>query len=68
MPNAGDPPQPNHSPHTGGDSTLIVGHILVLGAHADLLIVGPLVLIQVALEAFDQFQDFNGWGHFVFLG
>jgi len=32
-----------------------------LGAHAGLFIVGPLVMVQIALKAFDQFQDLFGW-------
>ena len=31
-----------------------------LGAHAGLFIVGPLILVQVGLAAFDQFQDLGG--------
>jgi len=25
-------------------------------------------MVQVALKAFDQFQDWGGWGHFIFPG
>ena len=39
-----------------------------LDAHLGFFVRGLLVMVQVALKAFDQFQDLVGWGHFVFLG
>jgi len=39
-----------------------------LDAHLGLFVRGLLVMVQVALKAFDQLQDLGGWGQFVFPG